>query len=84
MLKKQSKEKWPPGPRKIAFGWCVAINGSLALTFPFARGNKTAARDAFVSAMQEVGCVDTWKSLYRAGWRVVPVTIQQTTSKHKM
>lgn len=77
-MAKKRKKKWPPGLRKIAFGWCVSINGSLALTYPFARGNQTAARCAFMDAMHSVGCKDSWRQLYRAGWRIVPVTVRQT------
>ena len=77
-MAKKTKEKWPPGERKIARGWCVSINGSLALTFPFARGNRAAARAAFMHDLQDVGCFDNWRKLYRAGYRTVPVTIRQS------
>jgi len=69
------KKPWPPGVRGIAKGFCPAINGSVALTFPFSRGSRRAARQAFVAAMHETGCPDTWRTLYRHGYRIVPVKI---------
>ncbi len=72
----RARKRWPPGQRGVAKGYAPTINGSVALTFPFARGNRAAARDAIVTAMQAGGCVDTWRMLYRAGWRIVPVTIR--------
>ena len=62
----------PPGKRGIAKGFCVAVNGSIALTFPFARGNRRAAREV-VSSLHAVG----WRTLYRQGYRVVPVVIRE-------
>lgn len=75
-MTKQRRGKWPPGPRGIGRGFAPAVNGSLALTFPFARGNPRAAREAIVMAMQAAGCADTWRTLYRHGWRIVPVTFR--------
>jgi hypothetical protein len=58
-MTKKRKKPWPGGPRGIARGYAPAVNGSLALTFPFARGSAKAARDAIVMAMNEAGCHDT-------------------------
>lgn len=81
MMAKRAKKKWPPGRRGIAMGYAPAINGSLALTFPFARGNPNAAREALVTAMRAAGCKDTWQTLYRHGWRIIPITFRAATPK---
>lgn len=76
------RKKWPPGARGIAHGWCASVNGSIALTIGFVRGNSRAARQTVMEAMKDAGCQDSWRKLYRAGWRIVPVTV--TTRRDAM
>lgn len=80
-MAKKTRKKWPPGPYGIASGFAPAINDDIALTFPFARGSSRAAREAIVMAMQAAGCRDSWRQLYRSGWRIVPVTFRIVKSK---